>query len=183
MAVEKQPSQVFLGIGYLFVAAIILINYIGQRSDPRTGSVSTGAFSSAGTSNETDILKKQLEEERRVNGEMRKMLDEMQSFMGRSGMNAKGISEGSPIRLSAAEVERVCQEGLPDVSQIRKTVKTKTSPFIVGKNPFVPFYGYGKMSKEVPVGNARISMGIHSDPVLPIIIQGAWTPVEVFGIN
>ncbi|HNW36827.1 MAG TPA: hypothetical protein PKM25_17945, partial [Candidatus Ozemobacteraceae bacterium] len=152
MAVEKKASQVFLGIGYLFVAAIILINYIGQRPDSRAGGGSAGTFSPAASSNETEMLKKQLGEERRVNGEMRKMLDEMQSFMGRSGVTPQGLPEGNPIRLSAAEVDRVCQEGLPDVSSIRKTPKTKTSPFTVGKNPFVPFYGYGKASKAVTAG-------------------------------
>ncbi|HEY9071093.1 MAG TPA: hypothetical protein VIV61_12615 [Candidatus Ozemobacteraceae bacterium] len=180
MAVEKQASQVFLGIGYLFVAAIILINYIGQRADPRPAAGAPG-FITTSPGVETDMLRKQLDEERSINREMRKMLDELQAYVGNAAPGAKRYDDGGQPRLTPMEIERLGKEGFPRLSEIAQLSRSRTSPFTVGKNPFIPFYGIGKTSQTITRGSTKVSMMLRADPVLPVILQGAWAPVNVFG--
>lgn len=183
MAVEKQRSQLFLGVGYLFVAGIILINYIGQRSDTRGIAVVANEQAMSSYFGEAEVLRKKLEEERRLNSEMRKMVTEIQTYAGTAEVAGKSIQPKVPARMTPAEIERLVRSGFPSVTDNFKVVTAKSSPFKVGRNPFVPFYGAGKTSRAVTADTAKVTMVLRADPVLPVLMQGAWTPVTVYEEN
>jgi len=183
VAGEKQRSQLFLGIGYLFVAGIILINYIGQRGDSRGIVTATSEMAMSSYFGEAEVLRKRLEEERRLNTEMRKMVTEMQTYAGTSKVSEKvGIGKGE-VRLTAADIDKLAREGFPPVIDKLRIVTAKSSPFRVGRNPFVPFYGMGKTSKAVTAETSKVTISLRADPVLPVLMQGAWSPVTVYEEN
>lgn len=183
MAGEKQRSQLFLGIGYLFVAGIILINYIGQRSDSRSIVAVTSDMAMSNYFGEAEVLRKRLEEERRLNTEMRKMVTEMQTYAGSGNASEKAGSEKVSIRLTSADIEKLAREGFPLVVDKLRIVTAKSSPFRVGRNPFVPFYGMGKTSKAVTAETSKVTISLRADPLLPVLMQGAWFPVNVYDEN
>lgn len=177
MAVEKQKSQLFLGIGYLFVAGIILINYVGQRSEPR-GPLLRSDLAMSSSFTEAEVLRKKLEEERRLNSEMRKMVAEIQTYAGTTAPRGKGAQQLE--RMTAFDIERLVREGFPSVTSSFKSLVAKSSPFKVGRNPFVPFYGIGKTSRAATSDVMKVSMALRAHPILPILMQGAWTPVKIY---
>ncbi len=183
VAGEKQRSQLFLGVGYLFVAGIILINYIGQRSEPRGIVAVTGEMAMSNYFGEAEVLRKRLEEERRLNTEMRKMVTEMQTYAGTERASGKAGFEKVPVRLTSADIDKLAREGFPLVVDKLRIVTAKSSPFRVGRNPFVPFYGMGKTSKAVTAETSKVTISLRADPVLPVLMQGAWFPVTVYEEN
>lgn len=183
VAGEKQRSQLFLGVGYLFVAGIILINYIGQRGDSRGITAVTGEMAMSSYFSEAEVLRKRLEEERRLNSEMRKMVTEMQTYSGTTKTVEKAGFEKAPVRMTAADINNLAREGFPPVVDKLRIVTAKSSPFRVGRNPFVPFYGMGKTSKAVTADTTKVTISLRADPVLPVLMQGAWFPVTVYEEN
>lgn len=172
MKTDKRTSNLFIAAGYFLAAIIILFNYLGQsmRKDHQTSAPvsrsSTFDFSASGRSPvNLDALTRQLEEEKRVNHEMREMIRQMQS----------SLNSEPGAAVSAAGVHLT--DGSLELPSINSDIESefnrkKTSPFIPNKNPFAQARKPEEMATEKPVAQF-IGQSLVSDPRLPFFISGA----------
>lgn len=173
MKTDKKTSNLFIAGGYCLVAVIILFNYLGQavskeRTIPSRSAVETTDQAPAQLAS-MDALTRQLDEEKRVNLEMREMLKMMQSALGDGN-----FSPQTEAIYNADQLDNSFE--IPDIrfNLAENMVKVKTNPFIPGKNPFAP-----KAKIEDVGGNtvldAAFMRALRCDPRLPFFISGANT--------
>lgn len=168
-----------IGIGYILVASIILLNYIAQRSEIRQAKVRTllsGSQPENGVQTaapDMEILQKQLDEERRVRREMTEMLNRLQR--GNSANSTAG-AETAPSEESARANLPLLREGL---------LSTETRPIAPppsGRNPFLPFFSQpsNPVAMDPHQGPTVSFAQLRSNPVVPLPLTGSWLPIKVY---
>jgi len=173
---ERGSSNLVISVGYLVVAIIILVNYIGQKPEPQRSRLPQIVIPPESVNPEVEALQMKLEEERRKNKDMRKYLKEVQDIMGNSTV---GGEINSALPEIVVDTEDVLKHGLPTVRNDIVSSSSKQNPFIPGKNPFLPF-DHGKnhfVFKQTLL--APSGFGIRSDPKIPFLIKGHWIPTVV----
>lgn len=176
MKTDKRTSNLFIAAGYFLVAIVILFNYLGQTLKKEQTSIAAPVARSAAfdfkagiqpqqSQPNLDALTRQLNEEKRVNLEMREMIRQLQnSFHTESG----GEATAQNVFSSENTLE------LPSIrTDIENELKRKrTNPFIPDKNPFAPARKFeelaGRKNLEPYIGKALIC-----NPRLPFFISGA----------
>jgi hypothetical protein len=171
MKTDKRTSNLFIAGGYCLVAVIILFNYLGQAVSRERTSAHPAPYvdpqiyqPSQGSEN---VLARQLDEEKRVNLEMREMLSRMQSAIGDRRIGA--ATDALP-----AIPETVSTLDIPDihVDFTEKAEQKSTNPFIPGKNPFAPAIRNEDTTANT-ILDPQMIQALRSDPKLPFYISGA----------
>lgn len=172
MKTDKRTSNLFIAAGYFLAAIIILFNYLGQSMKKEHQSVAPVSRSttfdlkvSDRSPVNLDELTRQLEEEKRVNHEMREMIRQMQ--------NSLNSDPRADISVVSANLNDTSLE-LPSInSDIESELNRKrTSPFIPNKNPYAQARKPEEMATEKTVA-PFIGQALVSDPRLPFFISGA----------
>jgi len=173
MKTDNKTSNLFIAAGYFLVAIVILFNYLGQTVKKESLTVAAPAAGSSAFDFKTNIqpqvnieaLTRQLNEEKRVNLEMREMIRQLQnSFQSESS----GEEPAQNLFSSDNSLE------LPSIrTDIESELKRKrTNPFIPDKNPFAQARKFeelvGRKNLEPYIGKALIC-----NPRLPFFISGA----------
>ncbi len=167
---DKRTSNLFIAGGYCLVAVIILFNYLGQTDskDRVRANVITASSGEPSTVAKPDDFSRQLEEERRLNQEMRDIIRRLQS-------------SGGNVPVAPGETVPVVDPGkdftLPELDHalIESAIKEHSNPFIPGKNPFA---APSKVKQVAEAKSGEQFNSLHCDPKLPFIFFGANTRVE-----
>ena len=160
---DKKTSNLIIAGGYCLVAIIILVNYLNETS--RNRHLKTSPEKNAVETVEEGqyaALHRQLEEEKKVNREMRALLRQIQE---KSSKNSKNSQQAVSVLKNADNV-------LPELNLnlLKMLTKTRKNPFIPGKNPFAP------STKHLPTKNVDPGKQVEfytCDPDLPFLISGA----------
>ena len=176
---NKQRMNVkgMISLGYLFMAIIILFNYIGKKPDKVAAH---GAAGLGGLTPDMQALKLELDEERRVNREMRRMLSQVQQALNKA---PNGTAPGAQPSAPSFDFDAVLENGLPEIRSDIGRSRRKSSPFVPGKNPYLPFYARAGQA-EVPappvVEPSTVSgIDVRCDPKIPYFLQGKWLPAQL----
>ncbi|MEW6709576.1 MAG: hypothetical protein AB1403_07090 [Candidatus Riflebacteria bacterium] len=172
---DKRTSNLIIAGGYCLVAIIILFNYLGQTSRARLA-VSIPEGVTAAQSSDIQNLRKQLEEEKKVNSEMRNILRQIQQ----NGVVSSEISPAVAYRGSIEDLSK----SLPDLKTelLENAVTPRPNPFNPVKNPYAPI-----RKKEDPVKVVTTNSGfpfarsLKCDPHLSFFISGANSESEFHG--
>lgn len=126
---DKRTSNLFIAGGYCLVAIIILFNYLGQTdSKDRARPAQTAAESASAAS--SDSIVRQLEEEKRLNLEMREIIRRLQG----------AIKNPAAVETLPADKQQLSESSMsiPELKNdlIDGSFKKVSNPFIPGKNPF-----------------------------------------------
>jgi len=187
---EKTSPNWLFGLGYLFVASIILLNYISQKTDLRSSNSSNEKqiMSSVEDQAEQDILQKQLKEERRINREMSEMINNLQTAIKYSGTgfhDSSGSGSDSTPLPSEFTFEEILQHGLPNLTQASLPSKGPPENTSSKRNPFLPFYQApaekSPVLKElVPTPVPQNIFKLKADPKIPLPLQNTWNVPVIF---
>lgn len=174
---DKRTSNLIIAGGYCLVAVIILLNYLGETSRARSFSsnASESMFNGASQDKNINYLKKQLEEEKKVNSEMRSLLRQIQ----KTGTDKRAIP--LPVRsLNAAFV--AINEPLPELNLelLKRATTYRPNPFIPGKNPYAP-NSKREDSNKVISTSFPFRESLKCDSRLPFLISGANTQADFLG--
>ena len=175
MKKQKMNMKGIISLGYLFMAIIILVNYIGKKGD--RVAAHSGLPGSVLDRNVVS-LKAELDEERRINREMRQMLSQVQHAL----KNAPAQKNGASSEPASYNVEELLHKGLPELQVSFLKASASVSPFKPGKNPYVPFYAR-KSQAEAPMNSMMSTnvsgMVVRSDPNIPFLLRGKWFKAEL----
>lgn len=125
---DKRTSNLFIAGGYCLVAIIILFNYLGQ-TDSKDRVRPVQPTSEAPAAPGSDSISRQLEEEKRLNLEMRDIIRRLQGAI----KDPAAVSAMPENEQPTAENSLVIPELKDDLGGSFKKV---SNPFIPGKNPF-----------------------------------------------
>jgi hypothetical protein len=161
---DKRTSNLIIAGGYCLVAVIILFNYLGQTSRTRTAGQIVSVVPATAEGNDLQSLRKQLEEEKKVNSEMRTLLRQIQ----RTGSIVPAQKTGSqnPIQ----DLDKSLPELNTDLLQV--ALKPRQNPFTPGKNPYAPIRKTESIQKPVSSG-FPFARSLKCDPRLPYLFSGA----------
>lgn len=163
---DKRTSNLFIAGGYCLVAIIILFNYLGETESKERVRTTLAASAAEGVPDaQADALVRQLEEEKRVNMEMREMIRRLQTAIGDKAQPA-GVVE--PVAASHGIYE------IPEIKAnlIENIGKQRSNPFIPGKNPFAASRPKN-VSQDGAIPDNALAHSLQCDPRLPFIITGA----------
>lgn len=161
---DKRSSNLVIAAGYCLVALIILFNYLG-KSDLKIYKNGRSARS-LDTALPDEALSRQLEEEKRVNLEMRDMIRRLQSIVG---------DQGSKPEHAQAEQSSVTDDpfSIPALDRhlLDNLTRPRSNPFIPGKNPF----GVSQRPESGIVAGVDFvpNNSLTCDPRLPFVITGS----------
>ncbi|MDD2998027.1 MAG: hypothetical protein PHV05_03125 [Candidatus Riflebacteria bacterium] len=163
---DKRTSNLVIAAGYCLVAIVILFNYLG-KADLKIHKQNGRSSMSADAGPASEALSRQLEEEKRVNLEMRDMIRRLQSILG---------EKGSKLEVAQASHESVVSAdpfAIPvlDRQLLDNLTKPRSNPFIPGKNPF----GVAQRAEAGVVAGVDFvpANALICDPRLPFIITGS----------
>ncbi len=161
---DKRTSNLIIAGGYCLVAVIILFNYLGQTSRTRTTGQIVSVVPATSEGNDLQSLKKQLEEEKKVNSEMRSLLRQIQ----KTGNILSATKPG------AHHVIQDLEKSLPELNTelLQMALKPRQNPFTPGKNPYAPIRKTENIQKPVSSG-FPFARSLKCDPRLPYIFSGA----------
>lgn len=126
---DKRTSNLFIAGGYCLVAIIILFNYLGQ-TDSKDRSRPAQPVAESASAASSDSIARQLEEEKRLNLEMREIIRRLQGAI----KDPTGIATLPADQQDLPENSMVIPELKNDL--IDGSFKKVSNPFIPGKNPF-----------------------------------------------
>jgi len=164
---DKRTANLFIAGGYCLVALIILVNYLGQtdtRERARSASTASGYVEPMQAPKSSDSVQRQLEEEKRINQEMRDVIRRLQQ-----AMTSQIASVSS--KLEAAEPDDLTIPALRD-DLIETAATQQKNPFIPGKNPFAPILERSSVNSVDMVTDSQFSI-LQCDPRLPFVFSGA----------
>ncbi len=126
---DKRTSNLFIAGGYCLVAVIILFNYLGQ-TDSKDKTRAAQFSSEPVVTVDKDAVSRQLEEEKRLNLEMREIIRRLQG----------AIKDPTAVAASPAD-QQTQTEGSMVIPELKNELidgafKKVSNPFIPGKNPF-----------------------------------------------
>ena len=171
---DRRTSNLFIAGGYCLVAVIILFNYLGQtdvKDRSRVNVTPTSTTAVAPNSGSADNFARQLEEERRLNQEMRDIIRRLQS------------SPGAALDTTAETPVPAAQGGdysIPELNNalIQSALAEHANPFIPGKNPFA---APSTVRESATINSpAEHFLSLRCDPRLPFIFNGANTRAEFY---
>jgi len=171
MNTDKRKSNLFIAAGYFLVAIIILLNYLGQsvkKDYPVAAPARSSSFEarqSAKAPANIDALTRQLNEEKRVNLEMREMIRQMQNSLN-SEPHSQAISRNEFLTDASFELPSINSDFESELN------RKKNSPFIPNKNPFAQPRKPEDLTAEKNLA-PFIGQTLVSDPRLPFFISGA----------
>lgn len=166
---DKRTSNLIIAGGYCLVAIIILLNYLSQASRFNTTQAKDEMKQQALQTNpELNVLKKQLEEEKKVNSEMRALLRQFQTT------GSMTSAEQYQARQFKGSFEDLTRE-LPDLDHelLKSAFKPRPNPFIPGKNPYAPIKKNEENNNRVVSSGFPFARTLKCDPHLPFFISGA----------
>ena len=126
---DKRTSNLFIAGGYCLVAIIILFNYLGQ-TDSKDKTRVAQTSSEAASPIDRDSISRQLEEEKRLNLEMREIIRRLQGAI-KDPAAVAAIPAGQQLPAESSMVIPELKDELIDGA-----FKRASNPFIPGKNPF-----------------------------------------------
>jgi hypothetical protein len=178
MAKDRTTGNWLLGLGYLMVAFVILLNYIGQKGEAKGP---TKATSIQREQAETNVLQSQLVEQKRINREMSEMITNMQSAIKSGGHYTPSTVSGSgSSAIGDQNFEDVLANGLPLItaSSASDPAPQAAPAHPTAKNPFLPFYDPATQAKkdEDPAGSVEPTSSLRPDPLIPLLLHNTWTP-------
>lgn len=161
---DKRTSNLIIAGGYCLVAIIILFNYLGQTSRSRISVPSVPVVSSDLEGKDMQSLKKQLEEEKKVNSEMRSLLRQIQKT---------GSIAVRPSQQFSGSVEEL-SNSIPELNLalLKNALRPRQNPFTPGKNPYAPIRKVEETGKSLSSG-FPFARSLKCDPRLPYLISGA----------
>ncbi|MGM0598527.1 MAG: hypothetical protein ACQETH_01805 [Candidatus Rifleibacteriota bacterium] len=159
---DKKTSNLIIAGGYCLVAIIILVNYLNETSRNRQfKKVARKPGIEASEKGQYAFLQRQLEEEKKVNREMRSLLRQIQERSSNNGKNQQSVSTLKNADNILPELKLDLLKGLS---------KSRKSPFIPGKNPFAPSSMHLQTKPSAPGKQVEF---FTFDPDLPFLISGA----------
>ncbi|HNX75642.1 MAG TPA: hypothetical protein PLM07_01450 [Candidatus Rifleibacterium sp.] len=170
---DRRTSNLFIAGGYCLVAIIILFNYLGQsdvKDRSRASVTPVTTTSVAPNTGSVDNFSRQLEEERRLNQEMRDIIRRLQSSPGAITSSAEAAEKPSPDS----------DYSIPDLNNalIKSALAEHANPFIPGKNPFAaPSPLRESANTNSP---AEHFLSLRCDPRLPFVFNGANSRAEFY---
>ena len=188
MVKEKSSPNWLFGLGYIFVASIILMNYLYQKTEFRVSKPSSGktTTSSSQEGPDPDSLLNKLEEERRINREMSAMINSLQaSIKYGHGHDYSGDGDKKPETLPIElTFEEIMKNGLPDLIQVSLHKMGSPTP-TAKRNPFLPFYDTStqatKARKESSASPVQPTIfRLKTDPKVPLPLQNTWNVPVIF---
>ncbi len=170
---DRRTSNLFIAGGYCLVAIIILFNYLGQsdsKDRTRAAVASAGSSDAAQPGKNDDSLARQLEEEKRLNLEMRDIIKRLQG----------AISDPSATASSQQHAHGPGDFSIPRLRDdlIDNAFKNSANPFIPGKNPFAAARPNTDSAAEMAPVTQFSTM--QCDPRLPFIFSGSNTSSGYF---
>ncbi|MDD3147248.1 MAG: hypothetical protein PHD82_08100 [Candidatus Riflebacteria bacterium] len=173
---DKRTSNLFIAGGYCLVAVIILFNYLGQSdTKDRLRSTLLPTSQTAAAAKSPDNFARQLEEERRLNQEMREIIKRLQGAVGGVAGNTGTVNVAS-----ARVPESVDDTSIPELKDqlIEAAFSKQSNPFIPGKNPFaLPSIAKEQAGMSKPGEHFLL---LKCDPRLPFVFTGANTRSEYY---
>lgn len=171
---DKRTSNLFIAGGYCLVAVIILFNYLGQSEtkDRARSTVIPAAQTETPVVKSSDSFARQLEEERRLNLEMREIIRRLQG--------AVGAGESVDAEVVREPESRNGDVSIPQLNNqlIEDAFSKHSNPFIPGKNPFAaPSPAKNQVTQAKP---GEHFLSLKCDPRLPFVFTGANTRSEYF---
>jgi len=126
---DKRTSNLFIAGGYCLVAIIILFNYLGQTDSKDKARPAQPAAESVSAAS-SDSIVRQLEEEKRLNLEMREIIRRLQGAIKNPAAVATLPDDQQQLPESSMSIPELKND------LIDGAFKKVSNPFIPGKNPF-----------------------------------------------
>lgn len=175
MVKDKEFTKWILGLGYLLLAIVILVNFIRQGPEARGGrTVNLVQGGPAEANPDLDQVKAQLEAERALSRDLRKMVEEFQQAYG----VAPGAAAGQPFpSLPLHDLKTAVAEGIPAIaSHLSAPFQPRPSPFVPGRNPYLSFLPATSDPGRVVAIGMPSEIIIRCDPQVPLLMQGSGHP-------
>ncbi len=175
---NSKNSNLIIGIGYCLVAVIILFNYLSSSRTPERIAKIAKKYSSNPQESKIDgnfdYLKKQLEEEKKLNREMRDFIKTYQNVMASGDFNKVNQRVNNSMFSLG--------DNLPHLKEFEISFEKPISmiPFEMEKNPFSPLRMRKGADKVLP-GSFPLANTLKCDPIVPFLIGGAGSDVRVAG--
>lgn len=171
MVRERPTSNWLIGVGYLLIALIVLVNYAfpkERKTDKKTEKL------------ESENLSEQLQAERKKNSEMSEMIARLQSYLEEKKQPESAPDpEVSPVVKAVAVedwkiyVDKDYSNWHQTYNRAYATIFPKDGP----KNPFSPFYEVTDQ-KSVQFGGKKLRL--MTDSKIPLTHLGTWNKPKVF---
>jgi len=184
---EKTSMSWVLSLGYLFVALIILINYISQKSEQKTlPAVGIKKLTTEYENPEFDKLKAQLSDERRVNREMSEMIQRLQNeikFHSREIWSDSPASYGANLGREQL-IEEMVTKGTFDLNHFLKS-SLNSQPIVLssGRNPFIPYETKKRIIGPIDGNSPAQTHRFKTDPKVPIPFVSSLFSANVSGAS
>ena len=160
---NKRKSNFIIALGYCLVAAIILFNYVRGSGAQRSEKLSA-KYASQNKSNESvSYLRKQLNEEKKLNNTMRSALKTYQRAIKHTSIPSEQFQQ-----LTQQNIDNT----IPELNLFTKSIETK-SPFSPDKNPFLSFKKRHSYINKTIHTQKSIYTSLKSNPRIPFITAGS----------
>ena len=161
---NKELSQLILSVGYIIIAIVILVNFIKQSSDGSQKTKSASQISES-AENEIQLLKNQLEQERTINRDLKRILNEMQQAFNPDPLNA------DTQKFTIKSIDDLKKEGLPTISsKVYQLSEKKIPPDFTKRNPYLPLIPSIGDEKSY-ISNTELGIQPALDPKIPFLMQ------------
>jgi hypothetical protein len=177
---DRENFNWLIGVGYILVAVVILMNYLSPKTSAKAGAPSSILDRQV---SEEDNLRRQLQEERKIKLEMSEMINRLQSnFLqgGQAGADKIASGEGSALSISDQDFAEYLKKDFSFIRKRNADPGPVPGPVQSGRNPFMPFYETRARSDEKIVAEGPVVF-LRTSPEVPAPFLGTWNIPRVHG--
>ena len=166
---NKEFSRWLLGLGYVCLAIVLLINFVRQAPDVHGSNVVQNVQIPGP---DGDRLNQRLEEERSLNRELKKMLGDYQHAYA-EGTTVVPPQTSTEAAQPVGDIGSFLKSEIPHLnSRLFDSHVDTQSPFIPGKNPYVSFLPPVSSAVRDISYSQPSDISVRCDPKIPFLMKG-----------